>query len=436
MEFFDKKDFSYMGMFSELVGFDRAGNTEQIRKYIVSKAKAFGYTPIIDNAGNIICSCDGVMKLAIQTHYDIFCPTIYKKPPTIVEKDGDIYADGRYLGADLMSVASLLFIMQSNAVFQAIFTADKYNKMKGVNKVVLDKNVKYFINIGYHRDESLIVGSLGSAVVYADIPLDREFRDKIPLYQVSGNEEFRGGDSGYAVTKTTDNPIYMSFDAMKNESDVYLVDISTPSTISFIPCQFKMIYSAKNKALFPSEFFEHKTLSSKSGHIIKNTQYISKFILSIKDRIEHYNTITSQPESSKALVQSKIINNILVISVNVRYSNDKQQSNIVSDISRQASSCGFNTELEYISTPWIANPNSRLVDIALKEIKTIYSDSECKNSQGDIECSIIKQLYPDLEICSFGPKIENHHKETEKMKSENVNNFMKILISTIKKVSM
>jgi dipeptidase D len=82
--------------------------------------------------------------------------------------------------------------------------------------------------------------------------------------------------------------------------------------------------------------------------------------------------------------------------------------------------------------PDMESPLLRLVQRVHKE--TLGHEPESKAVHAGLECGIIKQKYPDMDVISFGPQIEFPHSPDERVKIESAAGFFKLLSAVLKEL--
>jgi dipeptidase D len=80
-----------------------------------------------------------------------------------------------------------------------------------------------------------------------------------------------------------------------------------------------------------------------------------------------------------------------------------------------------------------------LKSVGLKVLKSEFKkkykkDPEIKAIHAGLECGIIKERYPDMDMISFGPTIMNPHSPDEKVQISTVNKFWDLLVNSLKNV--
>ena len=83
--------------------------------------------------------------------------------------------------------------------------------------------------------------------------------------------------------------------------------------------------------------------------------------------------------------------------------------------------------------PWTPNLDSSL----LKTMKKIYKELAGKDPvveaiHAGLECGIIGEKYPGMDMISFGPDLENPHSPDERVKIASVERFWNLVVATLK----
>jgi len=69
----------------------------------------------------------------------------------------------------------------------------------------------------------------------------------------------------------------------------------------------------------------------------------------------------------------------------------------------------------------------------MKEVykRNFGSEPHITACHAGLECGLIKEKYPDVDMISFGPNIRNPHSPDEKVQISSVQKFWKLLIDTL-----
>jgi dipeptidase D len=92
--------------------------------------------------------------------------------------------------------------------------------------------------------------------------------------------------------------------------------------------------------------------------------------------------------------------------------------------------CGTETDNEF--PPWPADMDSSL----LKRCRTVYRDLFRKEPKVELihaglECAIIGDRYPDMDMISFGPDIENPHSPDERLNIPSIERVWDFLVALL-----
>jgi dipeptidase D len=119
-----------------------------------------------------------------------------------------------------------------------------------------------------------------------------------------------------------------------------------------------------------------------------------------------------------------------------------QRSSVASsikDISDKIISFGILAGYEYETDDpypsWTPNPDSKL----LKKVQNVYKktfsgDISVKAVHAGLECGIIGDKYPDMDMVSFGPTVEGAHSPDERLKISSVENFWLLLKGILEEI--
>lgn len=85
---------------------------------------------------------------------------------------------------------------------------------------------------------------------------------------------------------------------------------------------------------------------------------------------------------------------------------------------------------------WKPNMDSHLLKLAKKIYKDIFNkEPEVKAIHAGLECGILGNKVPGLDMISFGPTILGAHSPDEKVNIESVDKFYKLLKSFLKSLA-
>jgi dipeptidase D len=85
---------------------------------------------------------------------------------------------------------------------------------------------------------------------------------------------------------------------------------------------------------------------------------------------------------------------------------------------------------------WKPNLDSRILKTARSSYKGLYGkDPEVKAIHAGLECGIIGEKYPGMDMVSFGPTLEGVHSPDEKIHIDTVEKFWNFLLAILKNLN-
>jgi dipeptidase D len=85
---------------------------------------------------------------------------------------------------------------------------------------------------------------------------------------------------------------------------------------------------------------------------------------------------------------------------------------------------------------WKPNLDSPVLKIARETFKGLFGkDPEIKAIHAGLECGIIGEKYPGMDMVSFGPTLEGVHSPDEKIHIDTVGKFYKLVLAILKKAA-
>ena len=84
---------------------------------------------------------------------------------------------------------------------------------------------------------------------------------------------------------------------------------------------------------------------------------------------------------------------------------------------------------------WKPNIHSPVLGVLKGVYKDLYgSEPEVKAIHAGLECGIINERYPDMDMISFGPTIIGAHSPDEKVQISTVDKFWNLLVNVLKNI--
>ncbi len=84
---------------------------------------------------------------------------------------------------------------------------------------------------------------------------------------------------------------------------------------------------------------------------------------------------------------------------------------------------------------WMPNPHSAIVDITKDSYKKLFNeDPKVLAIHAGLECGLIGDVYPKMDMISYGPTIKGAHSPDERLKIDTVTKFWDLTLDVLKKI--
>ena len=451
---------------------------ERIIQFMVDFGKNLNLDTVIDNVGNVIIkkpatkTFEDRKTVVLQSHLDMVhqknSDTIFDfdKEGIKMLVDGDwVTADGTTLGADNgMGVAAIMAVLSSNNLqhpaIEALFTIDEETGMTGA--MGLEAGLlkgEILLNLDTEEDDEIGMGCAGGI----DITATRNYsEEKVPdnsiafLMTVKG---LNGGHSGMDIDKGLGNANKIMnrllFDSFTNFG-LRISEINGGSLRNAIPRESKSIFTVD---LISSEAFLFET-----NLLINN---IKEEFATLEPNLTIDISTTSTPKSVMELgVQEGLIksiytalngvyrmsldiinlvetsNNIARVIVKegkikiaclTRSSSESNKLDLANSLKSAFELSGFDIALSGDYPGWQPNVNSEILEIVRNLYEKLHGEkAHVAACHAGLECGILGQNYPKIDMVSFGPTIKGAHSPDEKVSIPSVDKFWKFLVEILK----
>ena len=455
--------------FDKLAAIPRASTKEAAaREYVRSVAAKLGLESKQDPAGNLVVrkparpGREGAPMTLLQGHLDMVCeknegtPHNFDADPIKVVRDGDwLKADGTTLGADNgVGVSAALAVMESTDIshgpLEFAFTIDEETGLTGASEFpagVLKS--KYFLNLDTEEIGTLCIGCAGGVNTTASrkvklVPAGAGLAWRV---KVSG---LRGGHSGVDIHLGRGNALRIMGGVLQELLDrlpVELADVNGGSAHNAIPREAVAVV-----VLDPARESELKSLvaTAEAGYKAELGEFDSGVQITAEKAERPRMVLDATDAKNTAALLASVPHGILAMSpdvpglvqtstnlATVKTKDDmveivtSQRSAIVS--SKQAAArmvatvcrlAGFQVEHWGSYPGWKPEPNSEIVR-KLQEVhkKVFGKPAELIAMHAGLECGVIGEKYPGMQMVSFGPTIVDPHSPNERVQISSVESF-------------
>ncbi|MBU4487188.1 MAG: aminoacyl-histidine dipeptidase, partial [Candidatus Delongbacteria bacterium] len=433
-----------------------------------------------DGAGNIVirkkatAGKENSPAVVLQSHIDMVCEKnertehdFLKDPLQLYIEDGFVKAKGTTLGADDgMGVAASLALLDSSDVchghLECLFTVDEETGLTGANALESEFiKGRILLNLDSEEEGTIYIGCAGGKTTSLSKSIEHwKNNDNNLTYKVV-LEGLKGGHSGLAIHKGHGNAIILLARFLWNLNNKMIFDLADfngGDKHNAIPREaFAVItFNAVELPIFETELLKYSEAYKRELNKTDNNVQIRKKnenhavkVLDEKDKSNLLNLLYSFPHGVYAMSQE--IEDLVQTSTNLAsvkvqedgiYILSSQRSSVessVHDMAGKVIAHALLADYSYISRDpypaWTPNPDSPLLKTAVEVHKKIFSkEPEIKAVHAGLECGIIGDKYPGIDMISFGPDVYGAHSPDERVRITSVENFWLFLRHIIEKL--
>jgi dipeptidase D len=453
---------------------------EKIAQYVVSVGERLGLQTEKDKFGNIVIrkpatpGYENRKAVVLQGHIDMVCEKNrdvehdFDNDPIYPYIDGDwVKAKGTTLGADNgIGVACALAVLESKDIehgpLECLFTLDEETGLTGASS--LKKNwlkADILINMDSEDIGVIFIGCSGGKNTAATFKAKLE---KAPRnyssyeLKVAG---LKGGHSGLEIQVGRGNAVKILNRAIwsySQENNIRLAEINGGNKHNAIPREaFAVVLVPKNDEKKLKKFIAKYNETVKSEYVAVEPDLVvsmekhsapekvmdektQKHLINALYAIPHgvikmSNDIPGLVETSTnlAVVETKGKNiNIVTSQRSPVYSQNVDITNMVTAVLKLAGA-----EITYGDgyPGWAPDINSDILKVFKSTFTKMYGkEPEVTAIHAGLECGIIKEKYPDMDMISFGPTMRDVHSPAEKLQISTVPEFFNQLKTVLKNI--
>ncbi|MGZ5479696.1 MAG: aminoacyl-histidine dipeptidase, partial [Candidatus Aminicenantales bacterium] len=388
----------------------------------------------------------------------------FSKDPIQPEIKGDwVYAQGTTLGADNgIGLASALAVMEDKTLvhgpLEFLFTVDEETGLTGANKIQKGfLKGKMLLNLDSEDEGIFTIGCAGGADSTLVLPLARKKAASKNLYKLHVHG-LRGGHSGIDINQGRGNAIKLlarALDRAQATAKFEVVSIEGGSKHNAIPreavavlacppVQVRSLTTAITKA-FDKIKIEYKavepgltfTMGAAAGKDFALTQDCQHTLIDFLMTIPHgviamHPEIAGLVETSTNLAIVKTGKKEFTVLCSTRSSVASALEATRDVIKSVCALAGAKAEFDNGYPGWMPNLDSPLLK-KLKElyVKTFGKGAEVVAIHAGLECGIIGEKFPGMDMISFGPTMKNPHSPEEHVHIGSVEKFWKFLTAVL-----
>ena len=468
--------------FDEILKIPRGSKNEKaMREFVVGLAKKNGLEYKTDKVGNVVIKvpaspgCERAPITILQSHLDMVndknsdVKHDFNKDPIIPRRAGEyLNASGTTLGSDNgIGVAAALSLMDDKSVrhgpLELLFTIDEETGLTGAGNLgpgLLDG--KRLINLDTEEEGALYVGCAGGAGTDITLPLKSVRAPKTMVALKLGVVGMKGGHSGVDIHLQRGNASKLLarelYRAMRNKVAFNLASFAGGNKHNAIPREAfaTVVLPAKNRKKFEEAVNaevtnvvdEYRTADPEIKVTIQQTKAKEMWdakstakVIALVHALPHgvlsmSNDIPGLVETSTNVAVITSGKNKLAIHCSTRSSVAPALTAARDRIQAIAEFAGAKAKETEGYPGWKPNLNSQVLKVAQETHKKLFGkDPAIKAIHAGLECGIIGEKYPGMDMVSLGPQIEFPHSPDERVKIKSVADFYRLLTGTLERLT-
>lgn len=467
--------------FSDLNAVPRPSKKEErVIQFMVDFGKRLQLDTMIDEVGNVIIkkSASAGMEdrktIVMQSHLDMVhqknADTIFDFDTEGIKMliDGDwVRADGTTLGADNgLGVATIMAVLSSKDIahpaIEALFTIDEETGMTGAMGLkggLLEGDI--LLNLDTEEDDEIDIGCAGGVDVTATRTYDlKSTPDQSIAFKISVTG-LNGGHSGMDIHKGLGNANKIMNRLLYNGFEHFGLRIATidgGSLRNAIPRESFAVVTideiSKEPFLFEIEELiatiksEFSTIESNLSIVVEAAELPMQvmdlgvqegFIKSIYGAL---NGVYKMSLDMDDLVETS--NNIARVIVNdgnisvgclTRSSSESSKYDLANSLRSTFELAGFEVEFSGSYPGWQPNVHSEILKVMSELYEKLNGEkANVVACHAGLECGILGQNYPEMDMISFGPTILGAHSPDERVSISSVHKFWNFLKEILKNI--
>ncbi|WP_419211006.1 aminoacyl-histidine dipeptidase [Maribacter sp. X9] len=452
---------------------------EQVIAFMLDFGKGLGLETFSDETGNVIIrkpatsGMEDRKMVILQSHLDMVhqknTDTKFDFDNEGIEMyiDGDwVRAKGTTLGADNgMGVAAIMTILESESIkhpaIEALFTIDEETGMTGAFGLeggVLKGDI--LLNLDTEEDDEIDIGCAGGIDVTATrrYHLKRATHSDIGL-QITVNG-LNGGHSGMDIHRGLGNankimnrllylglPYHMRISSLEGGG---LRNAIPRESISHInlgknhEAAFRNEFTALSEAILNEFKIQEPNLKislekAKPAKLVMGLGAQGKLIKTIYGALNGVYAMSAAiddlVETSNNIARVQVKDGQIKIGCLTRSSVESAKMDLAHALRSVFELGGFEVDFKGEYPGWNPNPDSEILKVVVEKYKELFvEEPKVVACHAGLECGILGQNYPEMDMVSFGPTIKGAHSPDERVNVTSVQKFWKFLLEILEAI--
>jgi dipeptidase D len=455
-----------------------SGNEEAIRLWLINWAKENHFEIKTDKIGNLLIDVpassgdENAPIVVIQGHLDMVCE---KTPDSnhdftqdaikLVKKGEWLTADKTSLGADngiaiAIAMALALDRTVSHPPLELLFTVDEETGLIGANALETGFfKGRILINIDSEDEGCFMIGCAGGINTHLSIPLKwADVPNDYQLMKINAGG-MKGGHSGIDINAERANAIKILTQILhqiKQQVDIRLANITGGSAhnaiprdseaLVFLPADeikvVKTLVQAAEKTLKaeyqntdPDLFIKYNEINGlNQAFTSEGTQKLIDVIMVLPHGVAaNSQDIEGLVETSNNLALISIDEGQLKVLTSQRSSIESRVDALTHRIEAVARLVGGKVYSDTRYPAWQPNMDSSLLAKSIDVYKKLFAKAPAVEAiHAGLECGIIGDKFPGMDMISIGPTIKDPHSPDEKIHIGSIGMIWDFMVALLK----
>lgn len=449
---------------------------DKIREYILNFASKNGLEAKTDKAGNVLIlkpaskGMEDKPIVVLQGHMDMVCEKnanvehdFSKDPIKVKIENNKVKAEGTTLGADNgIGIAIMLSILEDKNLrhgpIEALFTVDEETGLTGAFAIEPDfLKGRIMLNLDSENFGVITIGSAGGGNTTIELPLmyKESRKNAIGLRIKVGG--LKGGHSGVDIHEQRGNAIKILARLLwRLKGEIELASIKGGDKMNAIPRESEALVYVQDKEKFVSSIREIE------GEIMEEIKPIDpgfkvevekiterKKVLERKSQDKLIDLLHALPhgvqrmsfdvpglvETSTNLARVSIEDGKAIIGMSSRSAIKSALQDMKDKIRAVANLAGAEVKEDKPYPGWKPNPKSRILKIAKEVYREMFrEEAKVEAIHAGLECGIIGEKFPGMDMISIGPTIKHPHSPDEYVEIDSVEKFYRYVLKILERV--
>ncbi|MGB4654126.1 MAG: aminoacyl-histidine dipeptidase [Bacteroidales bacterium] len=455
---------------------------EKIIEYLVDFAESQKLDYQQDKIGNVVIRKPATKGyehfpiVVLQSHMDMVCEKNsdvehdFETDPIIPRiEDGWVKASGTTLGGDDgIGVATQLAILASDDIehgpLEMLFTVDEETGLTGAKE--LDKDMikgRILLNLDSEDEGELFIGCAGGrdTRAFLDYKLEDIDKAKYKAYNINVSGLI-GGHSGDDINKNRGNAVKILVRLLWLFQEKFGMRLSTfeggnlRNAIAR-EASAKIAIPVSKKAKFLKFFDEYSAqilaefnlnepdlkitclVDNKVGKVISKKQQkrlINSVYACPHGVIAMSASIPNFVETSTNLASVKMHKKYFEIGTSQRSSVESSKEYVVNMVESLFDLAGCEVVHDDGYPGWTPNPDSHVMEVTKKAyIRLFGKEPKVLAIHAGLECGLIGEKFPGMDMISFGPTIKGAHSPDERLEIETVEMFWDLTLEVLRTIA-